>query len=252
MNYTNPLKRFIFRKDLLKRVKSRLVSYERRLKKNEISDLISLFHDETLRVIFDVGANVGFVTWELARAFPAAVIYAFEPDPMPRRILESTHGGHPRVRIFPIAAADRQGELTFIQRGISCNSSFLDQATATGRDGETTIRVKADTLNNFCAGHSITHIDLLKIDTEGADLLVLKGAQELLSGNAIEAVMAEVFFVPTYQGQATFDEIAGFLKVYGFSLFNMYIGRETPCGQACYGNAIFIGRRLQKALGKAR
>jgi FkbM family methyltransferase len=252
MNYTNPLKRFIFRRDLYKRLKARLAAYERRLTKNEMPDLVSLFRGENPQVILDVGANVGFVTWQFATAFKNAVIYALEPDPVPRRILESTHGSHPRVRIFPVAAADRQGELAFVQRGVSCNSSLLELATDARGHRENTIRVQASTLDRFCAEHSITHIDLLKTDTEGADLLVLQGAQGLLGRGAIEVVMAEVFFVPTYQGQATFDEIAGFLKTYGFALFNLYIGRETPGGQACYGNAIFVGRRLQQALGKAR
>jgi hypothetical protein len=115
---------------------------------------------------------------------------------------------------------------------------------------DNTLQVQACTLDRFCAEHAITHIDLLKTDTEGADLLVLQGAKSMLSQGAIEVVMAEVFFVPTYEGQATFDEIAGFLKTYGFAIFNLYIGRETPGGQACYGNAIFIGPRLQQALGK--
>jgi FkbM family methyltransferase len=248
VNYTNPLKRFIFRGDLLKRVKARLKSYERRLNKNEIRDLVALFHSQDVRVIFDIGANVGFVTWEFSQAFPDAIIYAFEPDPVPRKVLESTHGGHRGVRIFPIAMADRQGELTFVQRPVSCNSSLLGWASVECRGGETTIRVEANTLDNFCASNSINHIDLLKVDTEGGDFLVLKGAQNMLIKGAIDVVMVEVIFVPTYEGQATFNEIVEFLKSHGFAFFNIYIGRETPFGHACYGNVIFVGERMQKAL----
>jgi FkbM family methyltransferase len=252
MNYTNPFRRFVFRRDLYKRIKARLAHYERRVTKDEISDLGRLFRDENPKTIVDVGANVGFMTWQFTKLFRNAIVYALEPDPFPRRILESTHGGNPRVRIFPIAAADRDEELAFVQRGVSCNSSLLEMATDARGHMENTIRVQASTLDGFCTKHSIPHIHLLKTDTEGADLLVLQGAKSMLGQGAIDVVMAEVFFVPTYKGQATFDEIAGFLKTYGFAIFNLYIGRETSYGQACYGNAIFVGRRLQQALGKAR
>jgi len=116
------------------------------------------------------------------------------------------------------------------------------------RNSEHMIDVKATTLDRFCAEHSISRIDLLKTDTEGADLLVLQGAKGMLDRDSIDVIMAEVLFVQIYKAQATFDEIAGFLKTFGFAIFNLYVARETPCGQACYGNAIFLGRRLQKRL----
>jgi FkbM family methyltransferase len=229
-------------------LKARLAAYERRLTKNEMPDLVSLFRDENPKTIFDVGANVGFMTWQFTKLFRSAVVYALEPDPLPRRSLESTHGGNPRVRIFPIAAADRDEELAFVQRGLSCNSSLLEMATDARGHKENTIRVQASTLDRFCAERSITHIDLLKTDTEGADLLVLQGAKSMLGQGAIDVIMAEVLFVPTYKGQATFDEIARFLKAYDFRVFNVYIVGETSRGQARYGNAIFVGKRLQQQL----
>jgi FkbM family methyltransferase len=248
MSYTNPLKRFLWRRDVFKRIKERFCRYKRSVTKSELVDLAALFQGREPKVIFDVGANVGFLTWQFTKTFGNAVIHAFEPDPAPRRTLESTHRGNSRIQIFPIAAAESDGELAFVQRRVSCNSSLLELAAKAGGNGETTIRVQACTLDRFCAEHSVAHIDLLKIDTEGADLRVLQGARNLLEKGAIDVVMTEVFFVATYKQQATFDEIAGFLKAYGFGIFNVYIGRETACGQACYGNAIFISQHLQQTL----
>jgi FkbM family methyltransferase len=252
MNYTNPFRRFLFRKDLYKRIRVRLACYKRRLTKNEMSDLVCLFQDENPEIIVDVGANVGFLAWQFTKAFRKTIVYALEPDPVPLGVLQATHGANPQIRIFPVAAADRDGERAFVQRTVSCNSSLLETAAGEGGNTEHTIKVAACTLDGFCAKHSISHIHLLKTDTEGADLLVLQGARNLLAQGCIDAVMIEVFFVPTYKGQATFDEIAGFLKSYGFGLFNVYIASETNYRQARYGNAIFVGQRLQQALGKAR
>lgn len=45
--------------------------------------------------------------------------------------------------------------------------------------------------DDYCAEHSIDHIDLLKIDAEGTDHLVLKGFERLLEARAVEAVQFE-------------------------------------------------------------
>ena len=128
----------------------------------------------------------------------------------------------------------------------------MQAADRSGRLGEHAIQVQARTLDHFCTEHAILHIDLLKIDTEGADLLVLQGVKNLLKTKAIDAVMLEVFPFPTYQQKATFDEIAGFLRGYGYGLFNFYVGRETAHSQVCYGNAIFVRPHLQHPLVPSR
>lgn len=248
MHYTNPFRRFLFRKDVLRRFRSRLATYRRRITKDEMTDLACLFKSADPSVIFDVGANVGFVTWEFAKKFKKAQIYALEPDPVPSRVLESTHGATPRIHLFPIAAAEKRGELLLYQRPVSTNSSLMHRADGAPARGENVIKVETVTLDSFCEEHSVNHIDLLKTDTEGADLLVLRGASGLLQSGRIDVIMAEAFFVPTYKEQATLDEIVGFLRVYGFIIFNVYIGRESLLGQASYGNIIFISPRFQSKL----
>ena len=248
MSYKNPLQRFVFRKDLFRRVQKRLAGYERRLTKDEVSDLARLFEGEEPKTVFDVGANVGFLSWQFLKVFKNAQIYALEPDPVAFGMLQKTHGANPRMRVFRTAAADREAELTFRQRGVSCNSSLCESANGNGKDDGQTIQVRATTLDALCAEESVTHIDLLKTDTEGAELLVLAGAKRMLEEKRIEVVMSEILFVPTYKGQASFDEIARFLAAYDFRIFNVYVGSETSRGQARYGNAIFVGKRLQQKL----
>jgi FkbM family methyltransferase len=198
----------------------------------------------------DVGANVGRFTWQCHKLFKEATVYALEPDPTAFRTLQAIHGGTPRVRVFSVAAADKDGDLDFIQRPVSYNSSFLNVAPGADGSTDTTIKVRACTLDRFCAEQSITHIDLLKVDTEGADLLVLQGAKGMLAQGCVDVIMTEVLFVPLYERQATVDEIAAFLASHGFRVFNLYVEHETRYGQAIYGNAIFLGRRLQQKLGR--
>jgi FkbM family methyltransferase len=209
-----------------------------------VRDLACVFRANPPTTILDVGANVGFMSWQLAKTFPQATVFALEPDPAAFHVLQKTHGTNPRIRAFPLAAADRDGELSFVQRGLSNNSSLLAVDGRPDGDALKTIKIEATTLDRFCTDHGIGHIDLLKTDTEGADLIALRGAQGLFARGCIDVVMSEVLFVPTYQGQPTFDEIAGFLKGFGFRIFNIYIAQETRNGQACYGNAVFINRNI--------
>jgi FkbM family methyltransferase len=173
-------------------------------------------------------------------------VYAFEPDPAARQLLQQTHGANRQVQVIPMAAADRNGQLAFTQRALSCNSSLGQTTEETGPNHQGNMLVQATALDSFCADRSISRIDLLKTDTEGADLRVLEGAKGLLAEQRIDAIMSEVFFVPTYRGQPTLEDLAGFLRSYGFGLFNIYIARETRCRQACYANVIFTSQRLTR------
>jgi FkbM family methyltransferase len=211
----------------------------RRIVKKEIRDLRHLFQDAQPTTVFDVGANVGFVTWELTRAFQEASIYAFEPNPNAYAVLCETHRRNPRVHCFPFAIANEAGEMTFLQRDVSGNSSLLDAVAGAG-GGTRRITVRTQTVDGMCAEQALQHIDLLKIDTEGADLLALQGAEGMLGEGAIDVVMTEVLLVPTFKGQPALDEIAEFLRRYGFRIFNFYVGHEMSNGQATYGNMIFV------------
>ncbi len=58
--------------------------------------------------------------------------------------------------------------------------------------GFSEINVQTQTLDNFCLSNKIENIDILKIDTEGNDLNVLKGAKKLLSENKINVIYTEI------------------------------------------------------------
>jgi FkbM family methyltransferase len=122
-------------------------------------------------VMIDVGAHHGYASKPFLNK--NWLIFAFEPDPNNRRILESQFNGHPNVNFFKNAVSDVSGEnVPFYasdeSTGISSLSAF--------REGHKEIcQVETITLSDFCEQQKITKIDFLKIDTEGFDLMVLKG-----------------------------------------------------------------------------
>ena len=85
-----------------------------------------------------------------------------------------------------------------------------------------TANVEVETLDYFCTRHRISGIDVLKIDTQGYDLNVLKGATAFLGFGRIGAILTEVNFISMYKGQPTFADLHGFLCSFGYRLVDLY------------------------------
>ena len=83
MYYKNIISRFLLRKNFFRRIKMRLKGEKRKLVKNEFDDLEFLYEKLKTepKIIFDGGANIGFVSYQFFKKFKNSKIYAFEPNP---------------------------------------------------------------------------------------------------------------------------------------------------------------------------
>lgn len=158
-------------------------------------------------LVFDVGANVGQTVHAVLDRLPAARIHAFEPFDSPRRALQALAADRPGVQVVPLALGAAPGVLQVRPRAQSVLNSLLDARNANGADkadradgadgaGDPGESIRIETLAGYCAERSITSIDVLKTDTEGYDLHVLRGAEPLLRAGRIAFVYAEVSFEP--------------------------------------------------------
>ena len=88
----------------------------------------------------------------------------------------------------------------------------------------------------------ISRIDLLKVDAEGFDMEVLRGADRMLSAGRVGAVICEIGFHPCDERFVLFDEVREFLLPRGFSLFGIYDQQPEWSGEKriCYANALFL------------
>jgi hypothetical protein len=82
--------------------------------------------------------------------------------------------------------------------------------------------VAVDTVDAYCERNRVTRIDILKSDTQGSDLEVLRGAAEMLRNNRIALIFVELTFSKLYQNGARFHEIYAFLEDLGFALASFY------------------------------
>jgi len=126
-------------------------------------------------VCIDAGANVGF--YSLAFSRRASHVYAFEPLPRNIRFLYETMrvNGVSNVTILPLAVGERNGFVRFVE-GPNHSEGYVSDEDPGDREG---FPVMAVSLDRFCADNAVTPA-LVKIDVEGAELKVLRGALETL------------------------------------------------------------------------
>jgi hypothetical protein len=101
--------------------------------------------------------------------------------------------------------------------------------------------VDVTTLDDFLAANGVSAVDLLKIDAEGYDLEVLKGAEQTLSAGRVRVVMAEVGFHPGDDRHPLFDDVRDMLVDYGFAVFGIYEQHLEWTGEPAlrFANAVF-------------
>lgn len=143
-------------------------------------------------VVFDVGANEGNWLTSVLRIAPDARLHAFEPQPaLAEKIRVRARG----VEVTNAAIGEHPGTLTLYDYADHPGSSHasLLPGVIDGVHGGTprSTAVPVIRLDDYCQEHSIEAIDLLKIDVEGFELAVLRGAHRLLQAGKVAAIQFE-------------------------------------------------------------
>jgi FkbM family methyltransferase len=149
--------------------------------------------NSSVRTFFDVGAHAGSTTLKALQEFPKAQIFAFEPHPETFCHLADATKDCRNVDRVPFALGREAGNQVLHAYKMSTINSLVPNARYPVRFGEQSspITVKCTTVDLFCVERKIKEVDVLKIDTEGFDLEVLKGAEAMLNAGAISFVYFE-------------------------------------------------------------
>lgn len=206
-----------------------------------------LLEGKKVQTIFDVGGNVGQTAKTYRRHFQEATVHSFEPFPDSFHELSLRCNHDPFVKPYQIALSDQKGISEFYVNACSATNSLFPNAETGAQwcppnliKPISTINVETTTIDHFCQKHAIEHLHILKMDTQGGELKILKGAKEMLEKKMIDLIYTEVLFVPLYSGQANFYQISSYLTDFRYRLFDFFSYRYAENGQLKWADAIFI------------
>ena len=187
----------------------------------------------TKPVIVDVGANVGDVARRYAQEFPEATIFAFEPAKRTFNDLVAATASIPRIRCFELGASDTSRVYRLTRPDDSQLARIVDNS-----EGEYE-EIRTIVLDEFFARKDFELPFILKTDTEGHDMAVLRGARGLLT-SSIRFVLCEVGLLADDHHHTSFDAVQDFLRPLGFHLRSIYEVAYTEQRTLCYCNALFV------------
>lgn len=190
----------------------------------------------SLDVFFDVGANDGETAIRARHDFGRCRIIAFEPHPKTFEQLRDKTKTFTNVEIHNLAFSSEIGERTMFEFDHSKLNSLLPDAQSVvfhdkRADGQ--IRVNCTTIDKFCSDLSIEKIDILKIDTEGFELEVLRGAISMLAHKAIKFIYFEINDIAPRSGASggALAPIDQLIRTHGYRFIATYTDFVIPKGE---------------------
>ena len=203
------------------------------------------------KTFLDVGANVGQTAIHIRTAFPKAIIHSVEPIKNTFKILQqNTQGYNVITHNIGLGAKNEIIEVHIDEGNTNSTINSLVKENNEIISGKTvTEKIQVLTANDFCKEQNITHIDYLKIDTEGYDLEVIKGAVTLIESNAIGFIEAEVSMNPGNTFHVSFEEVKKYLEQHNYFLFGLYeqvLEWKIQAPVLRRSNALFISGALVK------
>lgn len=191
--------------------------------------------------IIDVGAHHGQFSLLARDLYPDAHIVCVEPLPAAIDRLRAVHVDDDRVTIMPFAAAGGHGSRSLHVSRKTDSSSLLPILKPyvdafPGTEEASTIDVEARPLDVLLL-QELRRPALLKIDVQGGELDVLRGAVGLLS--QVQVAFVECSFVEFYGGQALADEVIGAFLLHGLRLDGVYSVVRDGSGRCLQADLLF-------------
>ncbi len=183
------------------------------------ADFLNKFAPSFTGCVVDVGANEGGYSKRVRDLNPHVDIYSFEPHPVTyKRMLNNLQGRN--IRAYNLAVGSSEGVLDLydyaLDDGSQHASLYKDVIEKLHHGLSVKHRVDIVKLDNFIKKNpNINHISLLKIDTEGHELEVLKGFEEFIKLNRIDYIHFE-FNEMNIVSKSFFKDFMEFLPNYDF------------------------------------
>jgi FkbM family methyltransferase len=205
-------------------------------------------------VVFDVGANIGYYSLIVARCVgTTGQVHAFEPTPaLAERIrLNAYLNNLTQVIVNEVAVSEGAGtaSLHISREDPEANSLFNMES------GTDVVSVSTTGLDAYSANAGISHVDLIKIDCEGSELSVLRGARELLSRQDAPVLLLECNSASLSASGGNVSDLCQYLQDASYECYCLEQLREQPhavWNLLALKSSHTKARRLVEALGVER
>lgn len=202
-----------------------------------------------IQTVLDVGANKGQSVdrWSLL-LWKDTHFHCFEPLPNPFMILNNRFWTSKNIVLHNIGLGSDNTEHEMFVSNIDDSSSLLAPTQTMHKtyeqihfDSKDTISIK--TLDSIFNNLSITGNILMKIDTQGYELEVLRGAKESLKNIAL--IVVELSFTDFYQDQPLFWDVHNYLQSQWFQYYGSFEQSADPVdGKPLQQDAIFVNKKF--------
>lgn len=199
------------------------------------------------RQIVDVGAWKATWTQECMALFPNAQYMLVDPLSSNRTVLEALTARLPNVSVWHGALGDTNGEVTI---NLHADQSSVLTSNVSAWRGTEQENVPMRTLDSLHEAGEILPPQLLKVDVQGFELEVLRGAATVL--RSLDAVLIEVSFKELYEGQSLAHNIVGHMADAGFRIFDICSYAQGPCGELLQSDFLFVRQDWPATRGTIR
>jgi FkbM family methyltransferase len=191
-----------------------------RFERHEVAFILSVLEPST--IFFDVGANVGLFTISAAKKIGGKGVFAFEPCSSTCGLLKQNLllNRVADVNVSQLALGESVGEgvLQVNARGKdglnTLGSATHPESKVVGQEG-----VRITSVDIFMKDHKVPRVDVMKVDIEGAELMMFRGARDLLERADAPLILYEGFGFLTRGFSYHPVEILWFLESCGYTLF---------------------------------
>ena len=199
-------------------------------------------------VFVDVGANQGEFALFASKRLRKGLVMAFEPIPLffERLVSNVQLNSLNNIKCFKVGLADCAAEVPiYYNASNSLNHEGLGSLYPIDVNDKETELITLLTLDEVVSKESVSRVDFIKVDVEGSEWSVLKGAQQVLQ-KFKPALMVELNTETSSKAGYNVDDMVSWLRRLDYTPYQIAKGRLEPLKMKPFCNAIFLAASNEK------
>ncbi|MBV9785994.1 MAG: FkbM family methyltransferase [Acidisphaera sp.] len=215
--------------------------------------LVDRLPSARIKTVFDVGANIGWFSYQFLRAYPECNCYLFEPV--------TSNFERIRPNLVGLEGLNANGRIKCFKLGLGLTAErqkitalpnvTINQIMAEIPDGTPFEEIEIVTGDAFCKSAEIEAIDFLKIDAEGYDMKVLLGFSQMLLRGQIDFVQVEAGISRENTLHVPLDAFDAVLSSFGYRKFRFTNQASHAVPVLTWADVVFINQNTAQRLASS-